>query len=101
LLQCYTQEEIADKIRLSRSRVSSAFQCLTQEKIANKIGISQGRVAQIISKFVSEEINDILSLANPIKGEGGVGSNEHTLPSFEGKEPLLLSSLHLFKKILA
>lgn len=35
------------------------LQCFTQEEIANKSTVSQGRIAQIISKFKNEEINNI------------------------------------------
>ena len=39
--------------------ISLYLQCNTQDEIANKSGVSQGRVAQIISKFKTEEINNL------------------------------------------
>jgi hypothetical protein len=46
-----------EKEELKKQIIDLYLQCYTQEEIANKVGISQGRVAQIISKFKTEKIN--------------------------------------------
>ncbi|MDT8781528.1 MAG: helix-turn-helix domain-containing protein [Candidatus Bathyarchaeota archaeon] len=50
---------LAQAERAKQRQFNLCLQCNTQDEIANKSGVSQGRVAQIISKFKTEEINNL------------------------------------------